>query len=284
MSKITDVAIFLTASVVVFVILFFAGFSIINPSPDPENSPDIQNEMMTGISDFQGYVQEGFYELNEIASSAAERISKTGLDGEGTEKILEEYMSKNPSIVTIGTFDGAGYVKAMVPVSHQEIVGKDLGNTPVVSLMNSRKVPLMTDQFDLAEGGKAASINYPVFTGDDRYAGFVSLTFDPAIMFGDILKKNFYQDEFQFMAVQKNGVILYDEDPEEIGKNTFKDPMYEDYPEISGFGEQFAEKWSGRYVYRFTDPGSLKEAKKEAFWTTCGIHGTEWRIMIIKTL
>lgn len=70
--------------------------------------------------------------------------------------------------------------------------------------------------------------------------------------------------------------ILYDPDTEEIGRMLFDDPIYKPYPHLLDLGRRIAEERTGSGSYEFPAMGGLEEpVRKEANWSTVGLHGTE---------
>ncbi|MFH0995359.1 MAG: BMP family ABC transporter substrate-binding protein [Pseudomonadota bacterium] len=80
--------------------------------------------------------------------------------------------------------------------------------------------------------------------------------------------------------MQTDGLMVYDVDPEQIGRNVFHDPLYQPFPDLLALAKKVAANKKGTGVYRFYQAGSGKPVIKKAFWKTIGRHGAEWRIVI----
>ena len=231
----------------------------------------------------QGEFQEKLVNLSEITEKTARISAEKGLFGDYIQAELDKAQKIMPGIVTIGIFDSRGICTAMSPLSHN-IIGWDLSETPVVSSMNEEMVPQMTGLFALSEGGYAASVNYPVFSNDKKYTGFVSLTFDPYTFFNEPASDFMNNTEYQVMIAQKDGVVLYDTDINEIGKETFNNPMYDEFPEVLEFAKAYSDSFSGEFEYSYLDKTLSKNVDKKAIWTTIGLHGEELRLISIREL
>ena len=85
-------------------------------------------------------------------------------------------------------------------------------------------------------------------------------------------------------AMQTDGLILYDPDPEEVGRNLFQDPLYKPYVQLLSLGERIASERSGSGVYEFLGPGLTDPVVKSASWATVGLHGTEWRLVVVRVI
>lgn len=276
-----EMAVFAAATIIVIIVFACSVIVISESGCLTSDSVKADGISQSALLKYQGAVQNDLLALSKIAGDRALFFSDRQLSGEEAQIALDSAQKQLPSIVTIGTFDKDGIVMAMLPSSHSEILGRDLSNTPVVSEMNAGMVPSMSNIFSLAEGGYAASINYPVFSSKKEYTGFVSLTFDPSVIIEKYALELMNDTGFQLMAAQKEGVVLYDNDPEEIGKEVFGNPMYNDYPEVLDFAKAYSESFSGEYRYGYLDKNLEKEVNKKAFWTTFGLYGTEWRLICI---
>ena len=81
--------------------------------------------------------------------------------------------------------------------------------------------------------------------------------------------------------MQPDGILLYDDNPKEIGKNVFTDPLYKPYPDLIKLAEKISKRRRGKGTYTFLDTDGKKEIKKLAIWGTVGIYGTRWKIVLI---
>ena len=85
-------------------------------------------------------------------------------------------------------------------------------------------------------------------------------------------------------VMEKNGLIVYDADPEEIGKNIFSDNMFKPFEDLISFSRTVALQKNGAGSYSFYTDG-LKDktlVEKIAAWDTAGLYGTEWRVVAME--
>lgn len=80
--------------------------------------------------------------------------------------------------------------------------------------------------------------------------------------------------------MQTDGLVIYDVDSEQIGRNVFHDPLYQPFHELIALAKKVAAKQEGTGEYRFFQKGSDAPVTKMAYWKTVGMHGAEWRIVI----
>jgi hypothetical protein len=80
--------------------------------------------------------------------------------------------------------------------------------------------------------------------------------------------------------MQTDGLMIYDLDSGQIGRNVFPDPLYQPFTELLALARKVAAADEGTGVYRFFCDGAAEPVKKEAHWKTVGLHGTKGRLVI----
>lgn len=241
--------------------------------------------MLAILGTLQGDINTQLLIMDRTAAETAAELSERSTDTGWAYKsvALKTLLNADPAGKTVITIARNGTVLSGLPKAETEtLIGTDLGDQPVVKALFTTRQALMSDLFPLEQGGYAAVIEYPVFTGDDCLTGLVSLAFAPHEIIGRSAVPAVVGTPYTIMAAQTDGRVLYDADPKEIGKETFNEPLYEDFPEILDFARHYAGNWSGYDTYSFYDTGFGRVVQKEAYWTTIGLHGTEWRLMIIR--
>jgi hypothetical protein len=84
--------------------------------------------------------------------------------------------------------------------------------------------------------------------------------------------------------IQPNGLLIYDPDPTQVGKNIFTDPLYKSFDDLISFARTVALSTNGAGSYDFY-AGGLEDktlVKKVAVWDTVGLYGTEWRVVAME--
>lgn len=254
------------------------GVGKTDPGDDREHA-----EMLLVLGSLQGKIQDSLARIDASTASAAEEMGKSGLSGEEADLILLK-AGACPSCISAITIDQNGTVAAAEPKEAHVLIGKDLGDQRIVKEVLERNIPVMSDLFQLEQGGNASVIEYPVFSREGCLIGAVSLSFSPYDLIAPLAVAATEGTDYSIMVAQKDGRILYDPDPLEVGKETFNESLYADFPEILEFARLYSAEWSGNFTYSFYDTGFGKIVRKEAFWTTIGMHGTEWRLIIIREI
>jgi hypothetical protein len=219
--------------------------------------------------------------IDQATSNAAIALGRTGISGPETDTVLEKALASNPAVLTVITIDTNGTIVSAEPEDVQMLIGQDIGDQAVVARALETRRPLMSELSPLVQGGDAVLIEYPVFGPDGRFTGVVSTAFSPYELVAPIADNAAAGTPYAFMVAQPGGRVLYDPDPLEVGKETFNETLYAEFPGILEFARQYGMNRSGYATYSFYSTGFGKVVNKEAFWTTVSLHGTEWRIMVI---
>jgi len=88
--------------------------------------------------------------------------------------------------------------------------------------------------------------------------------------------------EYEFTIMQPDGLIIYEEDEEELGKNLFTDPVFTGYDSLQELGHRICTTPSGEGDYSFLSRGHELAAVKIASWNSVNLYGREWRVIISK--
>lgn len=237
--------------------------------------------MLALLGNTTGAIQDVLDELDITGSGTAALLGKTGIAGPGAEAIMMQGMSSHPLILSMITYDANGTVVAAEPESVKVLVGQNLSYQEAVQEALTRNVPLMSAMFPLAEGGSGVVIEYPVRSSEGEFFGVLSVMFNPYDLIQPIAEDTANGTSYTFMVIETGGHILYDPDPAEVGKETSGDTLYARFPEIDQVARHAAANRSGYDTYSFYATNSATIVRKETFWSTVGLHGRDWRVMVI---
>ncbi|WAI01569.1 cache domain-containing protein [Methanogenium organophilum] len=260
--------------------LFSAGCTT---SPDATVTPG-DNEMTVLLDCAIANVSSGLSQLQESNAENAKELSQTGITGVAANTLLQEKLTgTSPYVISSLAIDPEGIVTAAAPAHYEIIAGMDLGYQSEVQYANEVKEPVLSGIFMLEEGFPGISLSYPIFSDTGAYLGYTDLTFRPEIFLRQYFRPITKETGYEFMVLQTDGTILYETNEEEVGKNTFTDPLYQS-TEIQILAEKVVAESSGRGVYTFWDTDWKKEVSRELYWSTVTFDGTEWRVAIIRDI
>jgi hypothetical protein len=228
-------------------------------------------------------VQEELDLLDENVSLASESLAVTGLVGPETREVLNAVCQENPSVITCSAVDLDGIMVTVEPEAYRWAEGSNISDQKHVIEIHEAHQPVLSTTFPAVEGFNAVVLEWPIFSPGGEMIGSVNALFRPDLLLNSTAERWRQEVEDQNLsawAMATDGLILYDPDPEEVGRNLFSDPLYEPYVQLLALGERIASEKSGNGAYEFLGPGLVDPVVKSTSWTTVGLHGTEWRLVV----
>lgn len=252
------------------------------PTQTPLSGHAAMQQALANVTDG---VQSTLDGLDFTIADAAEALGETGLSGPGADEVLAQVAVAHPAIINVITYGPDGTVLAAEPAAAQILLGQSLMEYDIVKKTTSTREAQMSTLLSLAEGGEGAALAHPVFSPDGKFLGVVSAGFSPyVVVAGAVAEETMRGGPYTYMAAQTDGRIIYDPDPEEVGRETFNETLFADFPEIIALAHQYAGNRTGYDTYSFYSTGFGKVVSKETFWDTVQLHGTEWRVLVIGEL
>ncbi len=237
--------------------------------------------MQNALGNVTGGIQSTLDRLDSTLSLASRTLGTTGISGAGADEVLSGVANSHPAIINVITYDQNGTVVAAEPDSAKILIGQNLRKYDIVKKTLATRQPQMSDLLSLAEGGDGAVLAHPVFSPGKQFLGVVSSGISPYALVTPIANQVMENTPYTYMVAQTNGRILYDPDPQEVGKETFNETLFADFPGIIELARHYSGNRTGYDTYSFYSSGFGKVVSKETFWDTVGLHGTEWRVLVI---
>lgn len=217
--------------------------------------------------------------FNGINSLAANSIAATNLSQESIYPILESMLKTNSMIDEAAFIDMNGIMKYIKPDKYKEIEGSDISEQAHVIKLHETEQPVMSDLFLAVEGFYGLDFAYPIIQNNSM-VGSLSQLFIPHYVFGLILEPIFDGTNNEIFIAQKDGVVIYDQDSEEIGKNITSDPAYMAYPGLIEAGQKIVQTKEGNVKYSYLKAETNEKIFKKAYWKTVEFFGAEWRVVV----
>lgn len=249
------------------------------------SSQNKKEEMASLLLHDGASINSELQKLDSVVLDACQKLSSTGLTGAAAEQILNEIYTQNSDIiVNAATADKNDILLAVQPSNYSDIIGEDITDQEQNIEMHQTMRPTVSNLIQLVEGFPGIVMVAPVFNSNGLFIGSLSIVFLPHELIHPIVKDS-VQGTYTIYALQKNGTLIYDDSPEQ-GKNVFTDDEYQGYTELQAFIHNVVNMKSGYGTYSYFDDLSPSRplVNKEAFWTTIGIHNTEWRLVIAHTV
>ncbi len=198
--------------------------------------------------------------------------------------ILMGLVSNNSLIVNAATCDAKDVLVAVEPSSYSSIEGEDIADQEQNIGMHQTMRAAMSNMIPLVEGFPGVVMVAPIFDGNGQFIGALSIVIYPNAVIAPIAEEKINGTPYAMWAMQTNGTLIYDPDPQQQGKNLFTDPAYAGYTSVQAFAHDVAAQRSGYGSYQYynsnLDNSQKQVVNKEAYWATIGIYGTEWRLVI----
>ncbi len=262
-----------------------ASLSGSNPATPPvptTGAPLVDADPATVLAAIVADVNSTLGDIDSNVALAATEVGRSGLAGPDANASLERISSSSPHVADALSIDPEGRIVAVMPVEYSRIIGTSLANqTHIKEILRDRR-PGISPIFTAVEGFDAAVLQHPVHGADGSFRGIVSVVFDPSMLLADRIDRAVAGTTLSAWAMQPDGRVLFDPDLDEIGKNVFTDPSFAGHAELLEISRRMAAEPVGTGNYTFNATGGGAVVMKQATWGTAGIHGTEWRIIVVR--
>ncbi len=245
-------------------------------------------QIKSATENLQAIIQSRLLNLDNAVSDAAEKIAKSGLQGEETRGILNGLCRKYPYLTDCSASDPQGKMITVAPEAYRRYEGTETATTEAskkffADFVENRK-PMLSNVFRSVEDIDAVVLVRPVITEDGELLGTVSALFKPGDLLDGTIAPAAEVRAMKVNVAQTDGLTIYCSNGIETGKNLLTDQRYKAYPELVAMGEKMVAQRTGSAEYTFISDAIGKPVIKTAFWTTVGLHGTEWRLVSIAEL
>jgi hypothetical protein len=245
-------------------------------------------QMKSATENLQSIIQSKLLNLDNAVADAAEKIAKSGLQGEETRGILNGLCRKYPYLTDCSTSDPLGKMITVAPEAYRRYEGTDTATTDASKKFFAdfaqNKKPMLSNVFRAVESIDAVVLVRPVITENGELLGMVSALFKPGDLLDGTIAPAAEVRAMKVNVAQTDGLTIYCSNGLETGKNLLTDPRYTAYPELEAMGKKMVVQQTGSAEYTFISDTTGQPVTKTAFWTTVGLHGTEWRLVSIAEL
>jgi hypothetical protein len=244
-------------------------------------STDDLSILKNTAAEIQEIVQNKLDALDADIEDAASRLGETGLSGAEALQILDNLYQKNSFIVDCCTTDTAGIMITLMPEIYSSYEGTDISRQEVTVEFNKTKKPLLSKVFTAVEGFDAVVIIRPIVSDENENIGSLSVLFKPEALFIEAVGTISMNKKVAINVMQIDGLNIYDSNGKDAGTNLLTDPRYQSYTELVSLGHRIADEESGSGSYSYLSSEGSQVVKKQAYWVSTGLHGTEWRVVAV---
>jgi hypothetical protein len=275
--------------IVVIIIVSGTGMAVLyvngeNARKDLERY-SVRTDMQTELSSVQHQIWAELSSVSENLTKTSMKLSVTGLNGSGARAALNDLLNNLSCEVDVVTIDTHGIIVAAEPSIYSSAEGTDISGQSQVQKILLTRMPVMSDVFVMAEGFTATDIEVPVFTAEGKYNGSVSAALDLESMMRAIVNSSVDKTKFQFTCLQTDGLEVYDTDEDQVGRILFTDPVYQNYTTVLTFMHGLVGESNGYGTYEYYRTLESKQlVEKEVYWSSVGLYGVEWRLLLIHAM
>ncbi|WFN36934.1 cache domain-containing protein [Methanomicrobium antiquum] len=269
----------------VFILAVFAVFSgctgqdLSMDVSDSKTKNAVEDDMKAVSEEISSSINKGLIDLRSGILNNSKTLTETGLTGDVAEKALLKNLLNFPWAFSSLVISDEGVVLTAVPKNYAETVGMNLSWQKEVLTANEKKTPIVSDVFEMAEGFTGISQSAPVFSPSGRYVGYTDITYSPYEFILRQVKPAVGKKPYDVWVSQADGTLIYDTKEEEVGNNLLTDEIYNNSTLQSVLKRILSEE-TGVCEYTFSDRDWKEEVSKTAVWTTAGIDGAEWRVVV----
>ncbi len=232
------------------------------------------------LSGLHSEVNTALGKLDGDVKRSAQALNGRDLKGDSARDVLKKLYDANSYIIDCETVSNSGIMLVVEPPAHRTSEGADISKQAhMVKLFKTHK-PVMSGSFRSVEGPQAVVIHYPVFSSGHRFEGSVAALFAPEHLLSSIIGPVASNLPVDIFLMQTDGLVIYDVDVTQIGRNVFTDPLYQPFPDLIDLAKKVADTNDGTGVFRFYQMGGKTPVTHVAYWRTVKLHGATWRLVI----
>lgn len=239
----------------------------------------VGNGMMPILTELERAIGRSLGRIDAALTVAARGLSGRDPRSAEARNVLRDLCRSSSASVDCAVIDSSGRMITVEPAEYRRFEGADIGGQEQIVRLRDTKRPVMSSVIRTVEGFDAVDIEYPLFSPQGGFAGSVSILVRPESLVSEEASVLVRGLPIDVWAMQTDGRIIFDPDKEEIGRMLFTDPIYRPFPQLISLGTRISENKTGSGNYEFLGNGLKKPVRKDAYWTTAGLYGTEWRIV-----
>lgn len=221
--------------------------------------------------------------LNRIDRSVNQAIKQNSVDinkESAVRKLLRDILDGNLPVVEADFVDTKGVKRYIEPPEYKNFQNQDLSSQEHVIAMQKNPVPRLSSGFMTPENFLGVTLARPLYDSEGKFAGHIKLMIRPELLIAPLLKRASIPEDYELWIMQPDGMLIFDQVKDEIGRMLFSDPLYADHESLLELGKEIAAAPTGEGRYIFLAPELKDKAIKKAVWQTVSLHGREWRVVL----
>ncbi|HPE63916.1 MAG TPA: cache domain-containing protein [Methanothrix sp.] len=219
-------------------------------------------------------VNANLSEIDRALLDASLTLTDAGVEGPEAQEVLDDLAGLGPWVVDCITVDLNGTIVEAMPEEYQYVAGTSIIDQEHIERLLSTRRPVGLAYIESVEGFYAMDFASPIFDEEGRLIGAVTVLVNSTELFGTILAPHQPEGSAKIWAMMPDGTIISDPDSEQIGRNTFTDPLFQPFPDLLAVAGRVEMERSGTGRYE------ISGTTRDVFWTTADYQGSEIRILL----
>ncbi|MFA6033775.1 MAG: hypothetical protein WC889_12820 [Myxococcota bacterium] len=252
------------------------------PQTGTKNAQQQQSVRPVALASIQKALNTELKSIDQKLFEAVKKVAARGLTGDMARETIQALCLDTRFAFGCAVTDASGRILAGEPDKRYE--GLEIGRQGYFVMMAKTLRPQLSSAVTGMEGFSGVVLARPVTSGDGALRGAVIMLIQGREMLSSIMGPLVQGMPVAISVMQTDGRMLYDDDPSQIGRIAFSDPLYERFTDLKKLAVEMTEKSSGSGRYTFFRANTGTVVNKEAFWETVKLHNTEWRIILTKEI
>jgi hypothetical protein len=165
------------------------------------------------------------------------------------------------------------------PEVYRAFEGSDISGQEQIVRLHRTKRPVVSRVIHAVEGFDAIDLEHPVLSAQRQLLGSVSLLLKPEALLAGLVSSVMRDDPAHVWLMQTDGRMLYVFDPTRRDSGLSQASDGPTLQRTGVLGRQILRKRSGSGTYASPTQGTQGPVRRQVFWTTVTLHGTEWRLV-----
>jgi len=216
-------------------------------------------------------------DMNATAASLAQFVNDTTVVRDNMLGLF----NRSSFILEFSYVTPQGIMQVVEPAIYHYIQGSDISMQNHVIQCFTTKKPALSKLFYAVEDFFSVVDMHPILDQGTLQGGITAL-FRPQTLLKRIIDPLIANQSFEMWVMEKGGVVLFDQDTLEIGRNVLTDTLYQPFPELIAAATLINSVQSGETYYSYYQTGTNIKVVKKTYWKTYTLYGTEWKIIWVK--
>lgn len=241
----------------------------------------ISNRNLTVADDAAADIRAGIAEITRGMETTADSLDDL-TDLAAIDAQLATLVQNHPRAESFAATRAPGTIIAVAPSQYRQAIGADTSQMEHNRLVIEKAIPIMSRVYLAPEGYQAVTLVVPI-KRNGAIPGFISTRLKADNLLGGLLPQNIQTEARAIWVIQDDGLILYDTDTEEIGRNLFREERFLEIPELRQLAAQIDEQDAGVGYYQSRNAGQPEISRRIASWVT--LHPAEnrpWKVVVLE--